>query len=165
MSWLDFNSRVLALAADRSAPLLERAKFLAIFASNLDEFYMVRVAGLKRRQSMGLGVRSADGLGVREQLERIAARAQELASEHARLFLQEVRPALDERGIRLVLWKDLPPEQQAPLHDYFRVAGLPGADAAGGRPGPPVPVHQRALAQPRGARARPGARASSTSPG
>ena len=60
VSWLDFNGRVLALAADRSAPLLERAKFLAIFASNLDEFYMVRVAGLKRRQSMGLGVRSAE---------------------------------------------------------------------------------------------------------
>ena len=125
VSWLDFNGRVLALAADRSAPLLERAKFLAIFASNLDEFYMVRVAGLKRRQSMGLGVRSADGLGVREQLERIAERAQELASEHARLFLQEVRPALDESGIRLVLWNDLPPEQQGPLHDYFRAQVFP----------------------------------------
>ena len=125
VSWLDFNARVLALAADRSAPLLERAKFLAIFASNLDEFYMVRVAGLKRRQSMGLGVRSADGLGVREQLERIAARAQELASEHARLFMQEVRPALHDRGIRLVLWNDLPPEQQAPLHDYFRAQVFP----------------------------------------
>ena len=125
VSWLDFNSRVLALAADRTAPLLERAKFLAIFASNLDEFYMVRVAGLKRRQSMGLGVRSADGLGVREQLERIAARAQELASEHARLFMQEVRPALDEQGIKLVLWKDLPAEQQAPLHDYFRSQVFP----------------------------------------
>ena len=86
---------------------------------------MVRVAGLKRRQSMGLGVRSADGLGVREQLERIAARAQELASEHARLFMQEVRPALHESGIRLVLWKDLPPEQQAPLHDYFRAQVFP----------------------------------------
>jgi polyphosphate kinase len=125
VSWLDFNARVLALAADRAAPLLERAKFLAIFASNLDEFYMVRVAGLKRRQSMGLGVRSADGLGVREQLERIAGRAQELASEHARLFLEEVRPALDERGIRLVLWRDLAPEQQAPLHEYFRAQVFP----------------------------------------
>ena len=125
VSWLDFNARVLALAADRSARLLERAKFLAIFASNLDEFYMVRVAGLKRRQSMGLGVRSADGLGVREQLELIATRAQELASEHARLFLEEVRPALDDRGIRLVLWRDLPPEQQAPLHEYFRTQVFP----------------------------------------
>ena len=62
LSWLDFNSRVLALAADPSLPLLERAKFLAIFSSNLDEFYMVRVAGLKRRDEMGLSVRSADGL-------------------------------------------------------------------------------------------------------
>ena len=125
VSWLDFNGRVLALAADKGAPLLERAKFLAIFASNLDEFYMVRVAGLKRRQSMGLGVRSADGLGVREQLERIAAKAQELASEHARLFLEEVRPALEERGIRIVLWRDLPAEQQAPLHEYFRAQVFP----------------------------------------
>ena len=68
LSWLDFNARVLALAADNSLPLLERAKFLAIFASNLDEFYMVRVAGLKRRDDMGLSVRSADGLTPREQL-------------------------------------------------------------------------------------------------
>src|ERR1700739_638055 len=68
LSWLDFNARVLALAADTSLPLLERAKFLAIFASNLDEFYMVRVAGLKRRGEMGLSVRSADGLTPREQL-------------------------------------------------------------------------------------------------
>ena len=65
LSWLDFNARVLALAADPSLPLLERAKFLAIFASNLDEFYMVRVAGLKRRDEMGLSVRSADGLSPR----------------------------------------------------------------------------------------------------
>lgn len=62
LSWLDFNARVLALAEDVSEPLLERAKFLAIFASNLDEFYMVRVAGLKRRAEAGLSVRSADGL-------------------------------------------------------------------------------------------------------
>src|SRR5690242_18985297 len=62
LSWLDFNARVLALAADTSLPLLERAKFLAIFASNLDEFYMVRVAGMNRRDVMGLSVRSADGL-------------------------------------------------------------------------------------------------------
>jgi polyphosphate kinase len=74
LSWLDFNARVLALAEDSSQPLLERAKFLAIFASNLDEFYMVRVAGLKRRDETGLSVRSADGLTPRQQLARIAAR-------------------------------------------------------------------------------------------
>src|SRR5206468_10014293 len=77
VSWLDFNARVLALAEDRTAPLLERAKFLAIFASNLDEFFMVRVAGLKRRQSMGLGVRGADGLGPREQLAQITRTSRE----------------------------------------------------------------------------------------
>ena len=64
LSWLDFNARVLALAGEKDLPLLERAKFLAIFASNLDEFYMVRVAGLKRRDKTGLSVRSADGLSL-----------------------------------------------------------------------------------------------------
>jgi len=125
VSWLDFNARVLALARDRSAPVLERAKFLAIFASNLDEFFMVRVAGLKRRHSMGLGVRSADGLGTREQLARISKRARELAAEHARCFLEDVRPALAEAGLRLVLWRELPAEEQVPLHDYFRTHVFP----------------------------------------
>jgi polyphosphate kinase len=120
VSWLDFNARVLALAQDPGVPLLERAKFLAIFASNLDEFYMVRVAGLKRRQSTGLGTRSADGLGTREQLKVISRRARELAAEHACCFLEKVRPELAAAGVRIVLWDDLAPEQQAPLHDYFR---------------------------------------------
>ena len=125
LSWLDFNARVLALACDDSAPLLERAKFLAIFASNLDEFFMVRVAGLKRRQSMGLGVRGADGLGTREQLARISERSRELASAHAACFLEEVRPALAGAGICIVLWRDLPAAQQASLHDYFRAQVFP----------------------------------------
>jgi polyphosphate kinase len=125
VSWLDFNARVLALAQDQSAPLLERAKFLAIFASNLDEFFMVRVAGLKRRQSTGLGVRSADGLGVREQLALLASKAGELAREHARVFLEDVRPALRDEGLRIALWRDLSPEQQRPLHDYFRAQVFP----------------------------------------
>ncbi len=120
ISWLDFNRRVLALARDPEAALLERAKFLAIFASNLDEFFMVRVAGLRRRQEMGLGTRSADGLGTREQLQLITRRAGELSSEHARCFLTEVRPALAEAGVHIVLWDDLPAAQQGPLHDYFR---------------------------------------------
>jgi polyphosphate kinase len=125
VSWLDFNARVLELAQDRTAPLLERAKFLAIFASNLDEFFMVRVAGLMRRQDMGLGVRSADGLGTREQLALISQRARELSQEHAQCFLEDVQPALREHGLRLVLWRELSPEQQVPLHEYFRAQVFP----------------------------------------
>src|SRR3989454_8494950 len=90
LSWLDFNARVLALAEDESQPLLERAKFLAIFASNLDEFYMVRVAGLKRRNETGLSVRSADGLTPREQLGYISKRNQELVERHALAFEESV---------------------------------------------------------------------------
>ena len=139
VSWLDFNRRVLELAEDPGAPLLERAKFLAIFASNLDEFFMVRVAGLMRRQSTGLGVRSADGLSIRDQLALIAERAGELAGRHARCFRDSVRPALSEAGIRVVLWRDLAPEQRAPLHDYFRRQVFPVLTPLAVDPGHPFP--------------------------
>src|SRR2546429_6257775 len=119
LSWLDFNSRVLALAADTSLPLLERAKFLAIFASNLDEFYMVRVAGLKRRDEMGLSVRSADGLTPREQLAYISKRNQELVERHSRAFEDRVRPAIAENGIRILSWADLAEHEQLRLTNYF----------------------------------------------
>lgn len=119
LSWLDFNARVLALADDNSLPLLERAKFLAIFASNLDEFYMVRVAGLKRRDEMGLSVRSADGLTPREQLARIGEQTQRIATRHARVFLDSVRPALAEEGIRIVTWADLDQAERERLSTYF----------------------------------------------
>ena len=102
LSWQDFNARVLALAEDESQPLLERAKFLAIFASNLDEFYMVRVAGLKRREQTGLPVRSADGLTPSEQLSYVAERNAELVQRHTVAFEQGVRPALAEAGIRIL---------------------------------------------------------------
>ncbi|UGT56921.1 RNA degradosome polyphosphate kinase [Nocardia asteroides] len=119
LSWLDFNARVLALAEDASLPLLERAKFAAIFASNLDEFYMVRVAGLKRRAETGLSVRSADGRSPSEQLEMIAARAQELAGRHARVFLDDVNPALSAEGIDLIGWADLDDDERQRLSGYF----------------------------------------------
>ncbi|WP_408607982.1 RNA degradosome polyphosphate kinase [Actinophytocola xanthii] len=120
LSWLDFNARVLALAEDASQPLLERAKFLAIFASNLDEFYMVRVAGLKRRAETGLSVRSADGLTPREQLAFISKRNQELVGQHADAWEKRVRPELAERGIRIARWADLTEEQHVRLTRYFR---------------------------------------------
>src|SRR3984957_16875057 len=119
LSWLDFNARVLALAADTSLPLLERAKFLAIFASNLDEFYMVRVAGLKRRDEMGLSVRSADGLTPREQLRRIGEQTQKIATRHAEGFLNSVEPGLAEEGIHIVTWADLDQAERDRLSTYF----------------------------------------------
>jgi polyphosphate kinase len=119
LSWLDFNSRVLALAEDTSLPLLERAKFLAIFASNLDEFYMVRVAGLKRRDEMGLSVRSADGLTPREQLRRIGEQTQRIATRHAEVFLNSVEPGLASEGIHIVTWADLDRAERDRLSTYF----------------------------------------------
>jgi polyphosphate kinase len=125
LSWLDFNSRVLALAADPSLPLLERAKFLAIFSSNLDEFYMVRVAGLKRRDEMGLSVRSADGLSPREQLRRIGERTQQIASRHAKEFMESVRPALADQGIIVVTWAQLDDDERGRLSTYFHEQVFP----------------------------------------
>ena len=119
LSWLDFNARVLALAEDTSLALLERAKFLAIFASNLDEFYMVRVAGLKRRDEMGLSVRSADGLTPREQLRRIGEQTQKIATRHAKVFLNSVEPELAGEGIHIVTWADLDHDERDRLSTYF----------------------------------------------
>src|SRR5690606_31776334 len=120
LSWQDFNARVLALAEDESQPLLERAKFLAIFASNLDEFYMVRVAGLKRRDETGLSVRSADGLTPREQLSHIAKRNQELVQRHNAAFESRVRPALAAEDIHIMRWSDLDESDHERLSRYFR---------------------------------------------
>ncbi|RZU32771.1 polyphosphate kinase [Blastococcus saxobsidens] len=120
LSWLDFNSRVLELAEDDGLPLLERVKYLAIFASNLDEFYMVRIAGLKRRQNTGLTVRSPDGLTIREQLERVTARTQELVQRHSDVFNKDVLPRLEEAGIRIVRWDELEESAAVRLREYFR---------------------------------------------
>ncbi|MCW2510479.1 MAG: ppk [Modestobacter sp.] len=120
LSWLDFNTRVLELAEDDTLPLLERVKFLSIFASNLDEFYMVRIAGLKRRQSTGLSVRSPDGLTIREQLARVTERTQDLVHRHASVFDKDVAPRLEEHGIRIVHWSDLGDADAMRLREYFR---------------------------------------------
>src|SRR3982074_3656512 len=139
LSWLEFNSRVLALAADTSLPLLERAKFLAIFASNLDEFYMVRVAGLKRREETGLSVRSADGLTPRQQLEYIAKRNQELVQQHSTVFLDHLRPQLAEHNIRLVGWDDLTDADRLRLSNYFSDQVFPALTPLAVDPSHPFP--------------------------
>ena len=120
LSWLAFNERVLELSRDRTIPLLERARFLAIFASNLDEFFMVRVAGLKRRIATGLAVTAASGLEPREVLEAISRRAHELQAVHAATYRDEVEPALEGAGISLVHWGQLPPAEHERLHAFFR---------------------------------------------
>jgi polyphosphate kinase len=120
LSWLDFNARVLELAEDDSLPLLERMKFLAIFAGNLDEFFMVRVAGLKRRLSMGLTVRSPDGLTIQEQLKLITSRTQDLVQRQSDVFLKDVAPRLEEQGVRFLHWGDLDDEAARRLREYFR---------------------------------------------
>jgi polyphosphate kinase len=125
LSWLDFNARVLELAEDETLPLLERVKFLAIFASNLDEFYMVRIAGLKRRQSTGLTVRSPDGLTIREQLALITRRTQQLVHRHADVFTEDVEPRLQKAGIRIVHWAELAEADAVRLREYFRDSVFP----------------------------------------
>ena len=125
LSWLDFNERVLALAEDEKQPLLERAKFLAIFASNLDEFYMVRVAGLKRRWDTGLTVTSADGLTPSEQLALISTRTQELVERQGRCFTDQIMPALTEAGIRIVRWSAIDIADRDRLAELFSAQVFP----------------------------------------
>ncbi|WP_425582759.1 RNA degradosome polyphosphate kinase [Streptomyces thermolineatus] len=119
-SWLAFNERVLELAEDPTTPLLERANFLAIFASNLDEFFMVRVAGLKRRIATGVATRSASGLQPREVLDLIWTRSRELMARHAACYQNDVAPELASEGICIVRWHELEEKEQAHLFALFR---------------------------------------------
>src|SRR5690348_215151 len=119
ISWLQFNERVLQLAADETIPLLERARFLAIFTSNLDEFFMVRVAGLKRRIATGLAVRSASGLEPREVLEQISLVAHELQAMQSAVYKDKVQPALEDEGIEVVRWDELSELEQGLQSEQF----------------------------------------------
>ncbi|KRF28609.1 polyphosphate kinase [Phycicoccus sp. Soil802] len=119
ISWLQFNERVLQLAADDTVPLLERARFLAIFTSNLDEFFMVRVAGLKRRIATGLAVRSASGLEPREVLEQISLVAHELQAMQTAVYKDRVQPALEDEGISIVRWDELSDAERALHSELF----------------------------------------------
>src|ERR1700759_4659278 len=118
-SWLRFNERVLELAEDESVPLLDRVRFLAIFATNLDEFFMVRVAGLVRRMVAGFPV---EGNGVqlpRQVLENTLDLAGRLTVRHARAFSERINPELAEHGIEILRWKELSAEEQESLGDLF----------------------------------------------
>jgi polyphosphate kinase len=119
LSWLDFNSRVLALAEDPDLPLLERVKFLAIFNTNLDEFFQVRVALFHAEYEAGLGLSTPDGLTPEAQLDAIRARVLELTAREQALFRKELRPALTDGGIVICDWSDLDPGEKDRLSDFF----------------------------------------------
>ncbi len=119
LSLLDFQERVLALAEDASLPLLERAKFLAIFASNIDEFFQVRVAGLKDQVAAGLGVATFDGLTPVQQLQAIRDRLTGLVERQSRTFVDSVVPALAGAGVRLVEWESLDDEAKKHMQRVF----------------------------------------------
>ncbi|HEX9063917.1 MAG TPA: RNA degradosome polyphosphate kinase [Streptosporangiaceae bacterium] len=119
-SWLRFAQRVLELAEDPRVPLLERVRFQSIFASALDEFFMVRVAGRIRRMATGLPVESVSGKAPDQILENTLDLARELADRHARDFTDRLRPDLADAGIEILRWKELLPEEQEQLTKLFR---------------------------------------------
>jgi polyphosphate kinase len=119
LSWLAFNERVLELAEDETLPLLERVRFVSIFARNLDEFFMVRVAGLKRRIVAGVAVSTLAGRTPRETIREILGRSRELMQRTAHLFRDDLVPALQEVGIGLLRWEDLTEDEQAVARETF----------------------------------------------
>ena len=125
LSWLDFNERVLALAEDPERPLLERAKFLAIFSTNLDEFFQVRVSGLREQVEAGIRTRSADGMDPLDQLRAIRGRVEALSARHAAAFTGAIRPALEREGIVFVGWDALDAAGRADLEALFRTRVYP----------------------------------------
>lgn len=125
LSWLKFNKRVLELAQDADQPILERANFAAIFASNLDEFFMVRVAGLKRRIDSGIAVTAASGLSPRQQLRAISEQAHRLQDEHAHYVIDHIIPALNDERIMLLSWDKLSTAEQERLSRYYRQQVFP----------------------------------------
>ncbi len=120
LSWLHFNTRVLELVEDDGLPLLERVRFAAIVANNLDEFFMVRVAGLKRRIAAGVAVRAASGMLPRETLETIWSNARALMQRANRVYHADLVPALSKESIEILRWDELEPDEQERMDRFFR---------------------------------------------
>jgi polyphosphate kinase len=139
LSWLDFNERVLALAEDETVPLLERAKFLAIFGQNLDEFFQVRVAGLKDQVAAGVGTRTPDGRSPANQLLEVRERVEELVARQENVFLDQVVPALSEVGIIFSRWDELDEDDRKYLDDVFENRIFPVLTPLAVDPGHPFP--------------------------
>ena len=120
LSWLDFDARVLELAESDDVPLLERVKFAAIFASNLDEFFMIRVAGVHDQVDAGLTERGSDGRTPTEVLDAIHERVRELTARHTACIEEQLRPALAEHGIRIIACDEASEEQREALAERFQ---------------------------------------------
>ena len=126
VGWLEFNARVLEEAQDPSLPLLERLKFLAIFSGNLDEFFMVRVAGLNNREPDEISSPEGnDGATTREVLDSISKRVHDLTTEQYRILREEVLPGLGKAGLRLLSVSEIPAAQAADLETYFQHKVMP----------------------------------------
>jgi polyphosphate kinase len=139
LSWIEFNKRVLDEAADARHPLLERIKFLAIFSSNLDEFFMVRVSGLREQVAAGLSDLSPDGLTAAEQLAAIHERLPEILHRQQQLLQDDLLPALDQRGIHIVNINDVAPEEREALDRYYENEVFPVLTPLAVDPGHPFP--------------------------
>jgi len=138
-SWLDFNARVLALAENPEIPLLERARFLAIWATNLDDFFQIRVAGLKEQLAMGVRTPSADGLTPTQQLEAIRALVDEQYRRVSKLFLDDLAPAFAVAGISFSNWETLDNDDRAYLVDQFKERVFPVVTPLAVDPSHPFP--------------------------
>jgi len=139
LSWLDFNGRVLAMAEDPTVPALERAKFLAIFSRNLDEFFMIRVAGLANRAAAGLGAAETEGLDPAEELRSIRRCTLRLLERQAGVFRHELVPALAEAGIEFCDWEGLEDAERAELDRFFEDQIFPVLTPLAVDPGHPFP--------------------------
>jgi polyphosphate kinase len=139
LSWLAFNERVLAEAKSSALPLHERIKFLAIVSGNLDEFFMVRVAGLRQQRDGGIAELSADGLTPSEQLVAIAERAHQMVADVYRVWEREIQPMLAASGLALLTRTGLSAEQRAAAKAYFQSTVFPSLTPLAIDPGHPFP--------------------------
>jgi polyphosphate kinase len=139
LSWIDFNERVLEEAADETHPLLERLKFLTIFSTNLDEFFMIRVSGLQEQVSVGVVELAEEGLTPQEQLRAISERLRPLLTRHGEILVADVLPKLAEAGIVLHRFDELTTAERSRLHDYFMREALPVLTPLAIDPGHPFP--------------------------
>ena len=139
LSWLAFNARVLQLSSDTEVPLLEQIRFLAIFSSNLDEFFQVRVSGLRDQQAAGISTPASDGRLPAEQLALVRDIVTDLVAEQERVLVHEIMPALREQGIELSAWHDLDDDDQAELSERFRDRIFPVLTPLAVDPGHPFP--------------------------